>query len=425
MKILVKGGRIVDPSSGKNSKGDLFIEGDVISKPPVRPKEPSGVKVIDARGMIVAPGFVDMHVHLREPGFEHKETIKTGTESAVAGGFTAVACMPNTNPVNDNATVTEYILLKARTEGAARVFPIGAITKNEDGKIIANIGEMSESGCVAISDDGTPVVDSGIMRRAMEYARPFGIPVISHSEDLSLSDGGVMNEGYVSNIMGLKGIPSESEEICIARDMVLCRLTGTPLHIAHVSAAGSVAAIRAAKKNDINVTAEATPHHFTLSDKAVEGYDTNAKMNPPLRSEKDVKAVRKGLADGTIDAIATDHAPHSADEKNVEFDRAPFGIVGLETALPLSLRLVEDGVLTIDEMIGKLSTIPASILKTGGGTLKTGMPADVVVFDPDARFTLDTNTFRSKSKNSPFGGWKMKGVVNHTIVDGRIKFSRR
>ncbi|WP_462137367.1 dihydroorotase [Candidatus Mycalebacterium sp.] len=425
MKILIKGGRIIDPSSGKNSTGDLFIESGVISKLPARAKKPSGVKEIDARGMVVAPGLVDMHVHLREPGFEHKETIKTGTESAVAGGFTAVACMPNTNPVNDNATVTEYILMKARTEGAARVFPIGAITRNEEGKIIANIGEMSESGCVAISDDGMPVVDSAIMRRAMEYTRPFGIPVISHSEDLSLSDGGVMNEGYVSNIMGLRGIPPESEEIGMARDIILCRLTGTPLHIAHVSTAGAVAVIKAAKKNGIKVTAEATPHHFTLSDKAVEGYDTNAKMNPPLRSEKDVKAVRKGLADGTIDAIATDHAPHSEDEKNVEFDKAPFGIVGLETALPLSLRLVEEGVLTIDEMIAKMSTVPASILKTGGGTLKMGAPADVVIFDPNKRFALDTNAFRSKSKNSPFGGWKMKGVVRHTIVGGRIKFLQR
>ncbi|MGI9559281.1 MAG: dihydroorotase [Thermodesulfobacteriota bacterium] len=426
MKILIKGGKIIDPSSGaKGRKGNIFIDKGVIAKPPAGAEKLPGVKVVDAGGMVVAPGFVDMHVHLREPGFEHKETIKTGTLSAVAGGFTAVACMPNTNPVNDNATVTEYILMKARTEGAARVFPIGAITKNEDGGSIAGIGEMVESGCVAISDDGMPVTDSGVLRRAMEYAKPFGIPVISHCEDVSLSRDGVMNEGYISTTMGLKGIPAESEEICVARDITLSRLTGTPLHICHVSTAGSVAVIRQAKKNGIKVTAEATPHHFTLTDKAVEGYNTNAKMNPPLCEEKDVKAIRKGLADGTIDAIATDHAPHSRDEKNVEFDRAPFGIVGLETALPLSLRLVDDGVITLEEMVEKMSTVPAAILKTGGGTLKVGAPADVVVFDPEKKYTVCSEEFSSKSSNSPFDGWEVKGAVMHTIVAGRVKFTRK
>ncbi len=424
MKILIKGGVIIDPSAGRNAKGALFVEKGVIKKTPPGAEKIPGVKVIDARGMIVAPGFVDMHVHLREPGFENKETIETGTKSAVAGGFTAVACMPNTNPVNDNAAVTEYILMKARTGGAARVFPIGAITKNEEGKSMANIGEMCESGCVAISDDGMPVTDSGMMRRAMEYVKPFGIPVISHSEDLSLSDGGVMNEGHISNMMGLKGIPSESEEICITRDVILCRLTGTPLHIAHVSTAGSVSAIREAKSKGIKVTAEATPHHFTISDKEVEGYNTNAKVNPPLRSEKDIEAVKEGLADGTIDAIATDHAPHSPDEKNVEFDKAPFGMVGLETALPLSLRLVDEKVLTLDEMVSKLSTVPASILKTGGGTLQTGAAADIVIFDPNEEYTVDPGFFRSKSRNSPFAGRTVKGAVKHTIVAGRIRFSR-
>ncbi len=425
MKILIKGGRVIDPSSGTDKTGSLFVEKGVISKPPPRAEKINGVKVIDARGTVVAPGFVDMHVHLREPGFEHKETIKTGTQSAVAGGFTSVACMPNTNPVNDNATVTEYILLKARTEGAARVFPIGAVTRGEKGEAMANIGEMCESGCVAISDDGMPVADSGVMRRAMEYAKPFGIPVISHCEDLSLSDGGVMNEGYFSNMMGLRGISSASEEVCVARDIILCELTGTPLHIAHVSTSGSVSLIRRAKESGIRVTSEATPHHFTLTDEATGGYNTNAKMNPPLRTEKDIEALKEGLADGTIDAIATDHAPHSRDEKNVEFDRAPFGIVGLETALSLSLRLVDEGVLTLPEMISKMTRVPASILNIDAGTLKTGAPADIVIFDPGENYTLDVDALRSKGKNSPFDRWNMKGRVRHTLVGGRMKFSLR
>ena len=426
MKILIKGARIVDPDSGRDGSktGRIFIENGVIRKPPPRAENLPGVKIIDARGMVAAPGLVDMHVHLREPGFEHKETIKTGTMSAVAGGFTAVACMPNTKPVNDNAAVTQYILMKARTEGAARVFPIGAITKNEEGESIADIGEMCEAGCVAISDDGFPVADSSILRRAMEYAKPFGIPVISHCEDMSLSADGVMNEGYVSNTMGLRGIPAESEEICVSRDITLSRLTGAPLHIAHVSAAGSVAAIRRAKKDGVRVTAEATPHHFTLSDEAVRGYKTNAKMNPPLRTQKDIDALWEGLADRTIDAIATDHAPHSRDEKNVEFDMAPFGIVGLETALSLSLRLVEEKVLSLIGMIEKMSTAPAHILGTGGGTLREGAPADVVVFDPEEARVVDASAFRSRGTSTPFDGQTLKGVVKYTLVGGKIRFSQ-
>ena len=426
MKILIKGARIVDPASSRDGSktGRIFIEGGVIRKPPPHAEKLPGIKVIDARGMVAAPGLVDMHVHLREPGFEHKETIKTGTLSAVAGGFTAVACMPNTRPVNDNAAVTQYILMKARTEGSARVFPIGAITKNEEGKYMADIGEMCEAGCVAISDDGFPVVDSAILRRAMEYAKPFGVPVISHCEDMSLSADGVMNEGYVSNLMGLRGIPAESEEICVSRDITLSRLTGAPLHIAHVSAAGSVAAVRRAKKEGVRVTAEATPHHFTLSDEAVRGYKTNAKMNPPLRTQKDINAIWKGLADGTIDAIATDHAPHSHDEKNVEFDKAPFGIVGLETALSLSLRLVDEGVLSLSGMVEKMSTVPALILGTGGGTLKEGAPADVVVFDPEEERVINAEGFYSKGRSTPFDGETLKGVVKWTIVGGVVKFSQ-
>lgn len=424
-KTLIKGAKIIDPASGLDGKktGRIFIDGGVIKKPPKNAEKIPGIKIIDARGMVAAPGLVDMHVHLREPGFEHKETIKTGTMSAVAGGFSAVACMPNTKPVNDNAAVTQYILMKARTGGAARVFPIGAITKNEEGKSIADIGEMREAGCVAISDDGFPVTDSSILRRAMEYSKPFGMPVISHCEDMSLSGAGVMNEGYVSTVMGLAGIPPESEEICVSRDITLSRLTGAPLHIAHVSSAGSVAVIRRAKSDGVRVTAEATPHHFTLSDEAVRGYKTSAKMNPPLRTQKDIDAVREGLSDGTIDAIATDHAPHSRDEKNTEFDRAPFGIVGLETALSLSLRLVDEGVLSLSEVIEKLSTVPSRILGTGGGTLKIGAPADVVIFDPEEERVINAADFYSKGKSTPFDGWKMKGVVKWTIVGGEVRFA--
>jgi dihydroorotase len=426
MKILIKEGHILDPSEKLNKTGSILIEDGKVKGYPSDTKklekDPT-IEVINAQGMIVAPGFIDMHVHLREPGFEHKETIRTGCRAAAAGGFTSVVCMPNTNPVNDNASVTEYILLKARTEGIVNVFPIGAITKGEKGETLAEIGEMWEAGCVGISDDGRSVMNSRVMRHAMEYVKAFGIPVISHAEDIDLSGHGVMNEGFTSTVLGLRGIPSASEEVMVARDITLAELTGAHLHIAHVSTAGAVRLIRDAKKRGVKVTAEATPHHFTLTDRAILNYDTNAKVNPPIRSQEDVDAIREGLKDGTIDVIATDHAPHSEDEKKVEFDLAPFGISGLETALPVSLKLVQDGVLTLPELITHLTFNPAKIIGVDRGTLKVGATADLVIFDPDKTVTVDRGKFRSKGKNTPFHGWQLSGSVLYTIVSGKVVFS--
>ncbi|HKQ33435.1 MAG TPA: dihydroorotase [Thermodesulfobacteriota bacterium] len=426
MSILIKGGRIIDPSRKFDKVGNVLIEKGTVKSYPddiKKLEKHSDVKVIDASGKVVCPGLVDLHVHLREPGYEHKETIRTGCESAAAGGFTSIVCMPNTNPINDNASVTEYIMLKARTEGIVNVFPLGAITKGEKGETLAQIGEMYEAGCVGVTDDGMPVMNSKVMRHAMEYVKAFDIPVISHSEDLNLSGNGVMNEGEVSTLLGLTGIPAASEDVMVSRDITLAELTGTRLHICHVSTAGSVRLIRAAKERGVKVTAEAAPHHFTLTDKAVAEYDTNAKMKPPLRSEADREAVREGLGDGTIDVIATDHAPHSEDEKMVEFDQAPFGIVGLETALPLSLKLVEDGVLTLNEMIAKLTHLPSAVIKVSKGTLNPGDTADILIFDPEKKIKIDREKFRSKSKNTPFSGWDLKGIVLYTIVNGNIVYS--
>jgi dihydroorotase len=426
MSILIKGGRIIDPSRDLDKVGNILIEKGTVKSYPEDIKKlekDSAVKVLDAAGKIVSPGLVDLHVHLREPGYEHKETIRTGCESAAAGGFTSIVCMPNTNPINDNASVTEYIMLKARTEGIVNVFPLGAITKGENGETLAQIGEMYEAGCVGVTDDGMPVMNSKVMRHAMEYVKAFGIPVISHSEDLNLSGNGVMNEGDTSTLLGLSGIPAASEDVMVSRDITLAELTGTHLHICHVSTAGSVRLIRAAKARGVRVTAEAAPHHFTLTDKAVAQYDTNAKMKPPLRSEIDREALREGLRDGTIDIIATDHAPHSEDEKMVEFDQAPFGIVGLETALPLSLKLVEDGVLTLNQMIAKLTHLPSAIINVNKGTLSPGVQADIVIFDPEKKVKIDRERFRSKSRNTPFNGWDLKGAVLYTIVNGNIVYS--
>lgn len=426
MKILIKGGRIIDPSQDLDKITNIYIEDGVVKELPLKVqaiRRKKEVKIIDAKNLVVAPGLIDMHVHLREPGFEHKETIRTGTLSAAAGGFTSIACMPNTNPINDNASVTEYILLKARTEGAVNVFPIGAITKGEKGEELAEIGEMYEAGCVAISDDGMPVVNSNLMRRAMEYVRPFNLPIITHAEDKFLSDDGVMNEGKISTLLGLKGIPNASEEIMVARDIKLSELTGGKLHVAHVSTEGSVRLIRDAKNRGFNVTSEATPHHFLLTDEAVSNYNTNAKMNPPLRSFKDIEAIKEGIHDGTIDAIATDHAPHSPDEKNIEFDLAPFGIVGLETALPLSLKLVEQKVLTLSQLIEKLTLVPSNILGVDRGSLAVGKVADIVVFNPDEEYVVNSERFYSKGKNSPFIGWELRGRVKFSIVSGEIIYS--
>jgi dihydroorotase len=426
MKVLIKKGRIIDPSQGTDEIRNLYLEDGKVKSYPSDTEQlerDSNVHVIDASGKIVAPGFIDLHVHLREPGFEHKETIRTGCTAASAGGFASVVCMPNTNPVNDNASVTEYILLKARTEGIVNVFPVGAVTKGQKGEALAEIGEMWEAGCVAISDDGRPVMNAKVMRHGMEYANAFGIPVISHAEDINLSFGGVMNEGFTSATLGLRGIPNASEDVIVARDITLSELTGAHLHIAHVSTSGAVRLIRDAKKRGVKVTAEATPHHFTLTDRAALGYDTNAKVNPPIRSAEDMEAIREGLKDGAIDVIATDHAPHTEDEKKVEFDLAPFGISGLETALSLALKLVEEGVLTIPEILRKLTLNPAQIIKSDRGTLRVGAIADVVIFDPNKTITVDRNKFRSKGKNTPFHGWQLSGCVLYTIVGGKVVYS--
>ena len=423
MKILIKGGRVLDPAHDVDAILDLLIEDGRITKIDKGIKA-EGAEVIDAKGKLVTPGLIDIHVHLRDPGYEYKEDIATGTRAAVIGGFTSVACMPNTNPVNDNKTVTLYILAKARESGMANVFPVGSITRGLKGEILSEMGELKEAGCLALSDDGKPVGNGEMMRNAMEYARPFGLTLISHAEDLSLVGTGVMNEGFVATELGLKGIPWVAEDAAVARDVMLAEFTGCRLHVAHLSTRGAVEIVRAAKKRGVPVTCEATPHHFTLTDEAVRGYNTNAKMNPPLRSAEDVEAIRRGLADGTIDAIATDHAPHHYDEKNVEFNIAHNGIVGLETALPLTLRLVDDGVLTFGEAIALLTCGPAKALGIPRGTLDVGCVADVTVIDPELKWTLVASALSSKSKNTPFDGWKMKGAATHTLVDGRIVFRR-
>jgi len=423
MKILLKGGRVIDPVHNLDESFDVLIDGGKIADIG-RNIEPGDAETIDARGKLVVPGLVDIHVHLRDPGYEYKEDIVTGTRAAAAGGFTSVACMPNTNPVNDNKAVTLYILRKAAEEGSVNVFPVGSITKGLKGEALAEMGELREAGCLAVSDDGRPVTSGELMRRALEYARPFGLTVISHAEELSLVGEGVMNDGFVATELGLKGIPWVAEDAAVARDVMLAEFTGARLHVAHVSTRGAVEIIRAAKKRGVQVSCEATPHHFTLTDEAVRGYNTNAKMNPPLRSAEDVAAVRAGLADGTIDAIATDHAPHHIDEKNVEFNIALNGIVGLETALPLTLRLVEDGVLSLADAVARLTLGPARALGIPRGTLEVGAPADVTVIDPEMKWAVDAGRLLSKSKNTPFNGWMLKGAASHTIVGGKVVFRR-
>ena len=420
--ILIKNGRVIDPANKIDAILDILIEnGRITEIGKAISHQPSVISLIDASGKIVVPGLIDMHVHLREPGYEYKETVKTGTESALAGGFTSIACMPNTKPVNDNQSVTDFILDKARKEGVVNVYPIGAITKGLKGEELAEIGELKSSGVVAITDDGKPVMNSELMRRGMEYASMFDLPVISHCEDLKLSEGGVMNEGFVSTELGLKGIPDTAEVVMVARDIALAELTGAKLHIAHVSTRGAVSLIKGAKLRGVNITCETAPHYFTITEKEVIGYDTNAKMNPPLRTEDDLKAIKEGLRDGTIDVIATDHAPHEVSEKEVEFDRALFGIVGLETALPLTLKLAHNGVISISEAISKLTINPARILGLNKGTLSVGSDADITIIDLDKEWQVDVTKFKSKGKNSPFQGWHVKGVVEVVIVGGHIK----
>jgi dihydroorotase len=428
MKILIKEGHLLDPSQELDAVGDILIEDGKIREINTGGKEKKRSdgedfqvdRIINAGGLIVLPGLIDMHVHLREPGFEFKETIGTGTMAAVKGGFTTVCCMPNTYPVNDNASVTEFIKRKASQEGYCTVLPIGAITKGQKGEELAEIGTMRNEGCIAFSDDGQPVMNSMIMRRALEYSKAFNVPVISHSEDATLSEGGVMNEGLMSLTLGLKGIPAEAEQIMIFRDILLAELTGGKLHIAHVSTEGSVKLIRNAKRRGVNVTAETCPHYFTLTEDAVKDYDTNAKMNPPLRTERDIEAIKEGLRDGTIDVIATDHAPHHRDEKMKEFDLAPFGISGLETALGLSLRLVGEGTLTMDQLIEKMAHNPARVLNIDKGTLKVGSGADIVVLDRNKEFKVEPERFISKGKNTPFKGWVLKGMSVVTICKGKV-----
>ena len=420
MNILIKNGRIIDHANKVDEKLDVLVSDGKISKLGKPGSLPAnGSQVIDAAGKFVVPGLIDMHVHLREPGSEYKETIATGTAAAKAGGFTSVCCMPNTNPVNDNRSVTEFIISQARS-ASAQVFPIGTVTKGSKGEELAEMGELHAAGCVAISDDGKPVMNASMMRRAMEYSRIFDMLIISHCEDSTLSFKGVMNEGIVSTELGLRGIPRAAEDVMTGRDISLAELTGGRLHIAHVSTAGSVRLIRDAKSRGVKVTAETCPHYFSLTEEAVRGYNTLAKMNPPLRTGDDVAAIKQGLKDGTIDVIATDHAPHAMDEKSGEFDYAPFGIVGLETALGLTLKLVQEGVFSLAEAIRKLSVNPALILKLDKGTLSVGADADITMIDLNEDWTVDASQFKSKSKNTPFDGWNLRGKAVRTIVGGKI-----
>ena len=430
MKWLIRGGRVIDPKHQVDDLMDIYIyQGKILDLQPIPAKRPSkglsDFRVIPAEGLVVTPGLIDIHTHLREPGFEYKETILTGTQAAVAGGFTAVACMANTLPVNDNQSVTEYILKKAKEARLARVLPIGAISIGLKGETLAEIGELKSAGVVALSDDGHPVSNSQLMRRALEYAKGFELPIISHCEDLTLSRSGVINEGTVSTWLGLYGIPSAAEEIMIFRDIQLCQMTQSPVHIAHVSTAGAVQLIREAKKKGLPVTAETAPHYFSLTEEAVIGFDTQAKMNPPLRTKDDLLAIQKGLKDGTIDVIASDHAPHNTLEKEVEFEQAAMGIIGLETALPLTLGLVHKGILTLPQAVAKLTEGPARVLNLKHyGHLQKACPANLTVLDPDLEFQIDIHSFRSKSKNSPFHGWKVKGKALLTMVEGRIVFNQ-
>jgi dihydroorotase len=424
--ILIKGGDIVDPLNGVIKKHDIVIELERISK--ILPaglltEMGSHVTVIDASGKLIIPGMIDMHVHLREPGHEYKETIATGSLAGVSGGFTGLACMPNTEPVNDNVSVTEYILKQAAKAAKLKLYPIAAITKGRKGEVLTEFGDLKKAGAVGVSDDGSPVVNSEVMRRAIEYARYHNLAVISHCEDMNLSAEGAMHEGEISTRIGLRGIPSASEEIMVQREISLARLTGCPVHIAHVSTAGSVSAIRRAKEDGVPVTAETAPHYFTLDHTELIGYNTNFKMNPPLRTPEDVLAIKKGLADDVIDVIATDHAPHSRLEKDLEFDKAAFGIIGLQTALPLTLALIREGVLTIQAAVKKLTLAPAGILGISSGILKEGAIADLAIIDPECDYFLNETDILSKSKNSPFIGKTLKGKNIITIVEGRIVWS--
>jgi len=423
--LVIRRARIFDPSQNLDLVGDILIEngkiqalGNQITVPPGKP-----IPELDAQGWLVTPGWIDIHTHLREPGQTHKETIKTGTEAAAAGGFTSIACMANTKPVNDSSFITTYIQQKVAADSLINVYPIGAITKGLEGQELAEIGSMWEAGIVAISDDGKTVMNSYLMRKALDYSKRFNLPVVCHAEDAHLKGRGVMNEGFNSARFGLRGIPKASEEIIVARDILLTELTGARLHVAHVSTAGSVALIREAKRRGIQITAEVTPHHLTLTDEVVGTYDTNTKVAPPLREPQDIEAVTEALADGTIDALASDHAPHSVEDKEVEYDHAEFGMVGLETAFPLYYRIALKKGVSLNRIISAMTQKPAEIIGIPKGTLKLGADADITIFDPEMKYRIDKKEFRSKSKNTPFDGWDVQGKVRYTIVAGKVIYS--
>jgi dihydroorotase len=427
MKRLLKGGHLVDPLQGIDGIRDVLLDDDRVAAVGHDLPAGPGVDVIAVPdGFVVCPGFVDMHVHLREPGQEHKETIATGTAAAAAGGFTAVACMPNTSPVNDTVAVTRSILEKAAAEGLVRVYPIGTVSKGMKGESLSEMADLRDAGCVAFSDDGRPVATALLMRRALEYAGMLQVPVIDHCEEPTLKGEGVAHEGYVASQLGLRGIPATAESIMVDRDIALAEMTGGAVHIAHLSTRQALRGVWAARSRGVKVTCEVAPHHFALTDERLVGpipYDTNLKMNPPLRERADVEAILQGLKAGTVDAIATDHAPHQADEKHVEFDRAPFGIIGLETAVALTLdRLVHGGVITLRRMVHLLSVNPCRILNVPGGTLRPDRPADITIVAPSVTTTVNLAASRSRSRNSPFDGWTLRGAVAATIVSGRTVF---
>ena len=431
--VLVKGGRIVDPAQGMDERGDLLIRDGVVAVIQTEIASPDGARVIDAAGLVVCPGFIDLHCHLREPGFEYKETIATGTRAAARGGFTTVCAMPNTDPVMDSRAVVDFVLRLAREEGAVRVLPIGAVTAGSRGAALTEMAELAEAGAVGFSDDGHPVADANVMRQALSYASGLGLPIINHCEVPELSAGGVMNEGWVATRLGLKGLPRSAEEAMVARDIALAETTGGRLHVAHASTAGTVELVRQAKERGLKVTCEATPHHLTLTDETVLGrgaaayeplsvsaYDTNAKVAPPLRSRPDVEAMVEGLRDGTVDLIATDHAPHASIEKMCTFDEAANGISVLETALGSLMSLVHSGALTLPTLVDRLTAAPARFLGVGLGTLRPGAPADVTLFDPAAEWVVDPAAFASRGKNTPLAGATLKGRVAATIAAGRV-----
>ncbi len=427
MQTLIKNGQVIDPANQLDGSFDILINNGKIEA-----IEPQGkisgsklkdVPVIDAKNCVVAPGFCDMHVHFREPGHEYKETIETGSASAAAGGFSTVAVMPNTSPVNDNRSITELIFSQAKKTNLVNVLPIGAITKGLKGESLSDMGELKEAGCIGYSDDGRPVMDSELMRRAFEYSRMFGLPCIQHSEILDLTQGGCMNEGIISTELGLKGMPVEAEDIMVFRDICLLRKTGGRLHVAHISSGGAVDLVRQAKAKGLPVTCEVAPHHFTLTEEACRNYDTNAKMSPPLRTHEDLELIKEGLRDGTIDIIATDHAPHDVADKQMEFSKACFGIVGLETALPLTLKMVDEKVITLQKAVDLLTHQPCRLFNLDKGSLGVGRDADIVIFNPKTQYTIEPEKFKSRSKNSPYKGWKVRGKVLHTLVAGKTIYS--